>query len=133
MQRGPAFITINVIILALLGAAWRAGFFSMVGLFQWHEIAMLIALFTYASIGLVAAGLGKWQTATYIANGIPMWALTFTVLGLLMGAGSLKTLNPEEAASVFRELVFAIAPNGAGVLLMSWIRELAWWCAGEQA
>jgi hypothetical protein len=36
-------------------------------------------------------------------------------------------LTLQAMAAVFRNLAFPIVPNIAGVALMAWLREVAWW------
>jgi hypothetical protein len=125
----PRFVVTNVIILALLYAGWRLGVFNGFPALAPIELVMVGFLAVYAGFGAAAAFLGHWRTCAHIANSLPMWALSFTGLGLVLAVADLHTLTPEAMASVFRNLAFSIVPNIAGVALMAWLRELAWWCA----
>ncbi len=125
----PRFVVINVIILALLYAGWRLGVFDGFPALGPVELVMVGFLALYAAFGAGAAFLGNWRTCAHIANSLPMWALAFTGLGLVLAVADLHSLTPEAMASVFRNLAFSIVPNIAGVALMAWLRELAWWCA----
>lgn len=125
----PRFVVTNVVILALLYAGERLGIFAGFPALGPIEVVMVGFLAVYAAFGAGAAFLGHWATCAHIANSLPMWALTFTGLGLVLAVADLHTLTPEAMASVFRNLAFSIVPNIAGVALMAWLRELAWWCA----
>ncbi len=127
----PCFVVVNVMALAVGAAAWRAGLFAAVPALGADETAMLAGLAAYATVGFGAAFRGRWETARHIANGVPMWALGCTGLGMLLAVDRLHALTPAAMAEVFRNLAFAIAPNIAGVVLMAWLRELIWWCGGE--
>ncbi|HTU55748.1 MAG TPA: hypothetical protein VMF62_17425 [Acetobacteraceae bacterium] len=127
----PCFVIVNVMVLALGAAAWRAGLFAAVPALGAEETAMLAGLAAYAAVGFAAAFRGRWETARHIANGVPMWALGCTGLGMLLAVDGLRDLTPAAMAEVFRNLAFAISPNIAGVVLMAWLRELIWWCGGE--
>lgn len=113
-------------------AAWRAGFFAFAGTFALREIVMLAALVLYSVVGFFAAFRGRWKTAAHIANGTPMFALALTGLGMLLATLDLTELTPQALAQVFREMVLAISPNILGVLLLAWIRELAFWCGDAE-
>lgn len=126
------FVTFNVIALCLVFAAWRAGFFAFAGTFALREIVMLAALVLYSVVGFFAAFRGRWKTAAHIANGTPMFALALTGLGMLLATLDLTELTPQALAQVFREMVLAISPNILGVLLLAWIRELAFWCGDAE-
>ncbi len=125
----PRFIITNTVILALLYAGWRLGIFNGFPALGPFEAAMVGVLAVYAGFGAVAAFLGYWRTCAHIANSLPMWALAFTGLGLVLAVADLHSLTPEAMAVVFRNLAFSIMPNIAGVALMAWLRELAYWCA----
>jgi hypothetical protein len=131
-DRRPCFVVVNVMVLAVGAAAWRTGLFTAVLSLGADETAMLAGLAAYAAVGFGAAFCGRWETARHIANGVPMWALGCTGLGMLLAVDHLHALTPAAMAEVFRDLAFAIAPNIAGVMLMAWLRELIWWCGGEQ-
>ncbi len=93
---------------------------------------MLAALVLYSLIGFWAAFNGRWKTAAHIANGTPMFALAMTGLGMLLATLDLTELTPQALAQVFREMVLAISPNILGVLLLAWVRELAYWCGDAE-
>jgi hypothetical protein len=131
-DRWPCLVVVNVMVLAVGAAAWRTGLFAAVPSLGADEAAMLAGLAAYAAFGFGAAFCGRWETARHIANGVPMWALGCTGLGMLLAVDRLHALTPAAMAEVFRNLAFAIAPNIAGVMLMAWLRELIWWCGGEQ-
>lgn len=124
-------IILNVMLVAVGIAAWRDGYFSAFGLLGWQEIAMLVALGAYAAVGLGAAWRGRWETVARVANALPAWGLAFTGVGLLLAAAGLHSLTPDALSQVFRELVFAVAPNIVGVLGFSWLTALANWAAGR--
>lgn len=125
----PRFVVTNVIVAALVYAAWRLGVFAGFPALAPVEIVMVGFLVAYAAIGAIAAFLGNWRTCAHIANSLPMWALAFTGLGLVLAVAGLNSLTPDAMAVVFRNLAYAIVPNIVGVALMAWLRELAWWCA----
>ncbi|MGH7210666.1 MAG: hypothetical protein ACREF1_04305 [Acetobacteraceae bacterium] len=125
----PRFVVTNVVIAALLYAAWRFGVFVGFPTLGPAELAMVGFLAVYAAFGAAVAFMGNWRTCAHIANSLPMWALTFTGLGLVLAVADLHSLTPEAMAVVFRNLAYAIIPNIVGVALMAWLRELAWWCA----
>ena len=126
------FVTLNLIAVCLLFAAWRAGFFAFAATFAIREIVMLAALVLYSMVGFWAAFRGRWKTAAHIANGTPMFALALTGLGMLLATLDLTELTPQALAQVFREMVLAISPNILGVLLLAWVRELAFWCGDAE-
>lgn len=128
----PKFITLNLIGLALIFAAWRAGFFAFSGTFTVREVVMLAALMLYSAAGFWAAFRGRWGAAAHIANGTPMFALAMTGLGMLLATLDLTELTPQALAQVFREMVLAISPNILGVFLLAWLRELAFWCGDAE-
>ncbi len=127
----PRLVVLNVMLVAIGIAAWRGGYLSAFGLLGWQEIAMLAALGAYAAVGLGAAWCRRWDTVRRVANALPAWGLAFTGVGLLLAAAGLHSLTPAALSSVFRELVFAVAPNIAGVLGFAWLTALANWAAGE--
>ncbi|MGH7660808.1 MAG: hypothetical protein ACRENA_07840 [Vulcanimicrobiaceae bacterium] len=128
----PRFITLNLIGLCVLFAAWRTGFFQFSSAFTPREVAMLAALVLYSLAGFLAAFRGRWKAAGHIANGTPMFALAMTGLGMLLATLDLTELTPQALAQVFREMVLAISPNILGVFLLAWLRELAFWCGGAE-
>ncbi|HEY5300106.1 MAG TPA: hypothetical protein VIJ55_05465 [Acetobacteraceae bacterium] len=125
----PRFVVTNVVVAALAYAAWRFGVFTGFPALGRVEIVMVGFLAAYAALGAAAAFMGNWRTCAHIANSLPMWALTFTGLGLVLAVADLHSLTPEAMAVVFRNLAYSIIPNIVGVALMAWLRELAWWCA----
>lgn len=132
MNMRPRFVIVNVTVVALGVAAWLSGWFDgFVGLHR-AEWAMLAFLAAYFAVGLRAAWHCDWTLARHIANGLPMWALGFTGLGLVMAVSGLTALTPDALATVFKNLVLAIVPNFVGVLLLVWLREIAHWCGGEE-
>jgi hypothetical protein len=124
----PKFVALNLIALCLCVAAWRAGFFAFFDTFTAREVAMLVALTLYSFLGFVAAFLGRWNIAAHVANGLPIFALAMTGIGMLLATLGLDALTPQALAHVFRDMVLAISPNILGVLLMAWLRELMFWC-----
>lgn len=132
MGARPKFIVLNVMILCVGFAAWRAGFFAFSGTFAPREVALLVVLVIYSSIGFGAAFAGRWNVAAHIANGTPMFALAMTGLGMLLATLDLKELTPQALAQVFHDMVLAIAPNVLGVFLLAWLRELTFWCGDAE-
>jgi hypothetical protein len=128
----PRFAVLNAMMLAVGVAAWRLGLCAAVPALGRAEAIMLGALAAYAAVGFAAAFAGRWEIARHVANGVPMWALGCTGLGMLLAVDGVHALTPAAMAGVFRDLAFAISPNVAGVVLMAWLRELVWWCGGEE-
>lgn len=126
------FVVVNVMMLAVLIAAWRIGMFGAVPALGEIEIVMLAALACYGSVGFAAAFAGRWESARHLANGIPMWGMAFTGLGMLLAVTHLRSLTPDGLSAVFRDFVFAISPNVLAVALMAWLREVLWWCHGAE-
>lgn len=125
----PRFVITNVIVLALFYAGWRMGLLNGFPALGPLECAMVGVLVVYGAVGAGAAFFGNWRTCAHIANSLPMWALAFTGLGLVLAVAGLNSLTPSAMAVVFRNLAYAIVPNIVGVALMAWLREIAWWCA----
>lgn len=128
----PRFVIVNAVALALCAAAWQAGWLDGLTALTGAEWTMLGFLLAYFSIGLVAAFRCDWKLVGHIANGLPMWALGFTGLGLVMAVAGLTAMTPEMLLSVFRHLALAIVPNVFGVLLMVWLREIAFWSGDRE-
>lgn len=128
----PRFLIVNTALGTLFAAAWYAGWLDGLSSMPAAEWAMLWFLAVYFAAGLGAAARGNWSLVRHLANGLPMWALGFTVLGLVMATSGLGSLTPEALASVFRHIVLALVPNGAAILLFVWLREIAHWCGGEE-
>lgn len=120
-----------MMLLAVGVAAWRAGYLGAFELLGWHEGVLLALLGAYTAIGLGAAWCGRWDVVRRIANALPAWGLAFTGVGLLLAAAGLHSLTPAALSAVFRELVFAVAPNIVGVLGFAWLTVLANWAAAE--
>lgn len=127
----PRFIILNVMLLAVGIAAWRAGYLAAFELLGWQEGVLLALLGAYTAVGLGAAWCGRWDTVRRVANALPAWGLAFTGVGLLLAAAGLHSLTPAALSVVFRALVFAVAPNIIGVLGFAWLTMLANWAAGE--
>lgn len=128
----PRFVIVNAIAIALTAAAWQAGWLEGLAALTGAEWAMLAFLGVYFSVGLAAAFRRDWSLVGHIANGLPMWALGFTGLGLVMAVAGLKAMTPETLLTVFRHLALAIVPNVFGVLLMVWLREIAFWSGDRE-
>lgn len=130
-QTRPRLVILNVMLLAVGIAIWRAGYLSAFGSLDWKEGAFLVALGAYTAVGLGAAWRGRWDSVRRIANALPAWGLAFTGIGLLLAATDLHALTPEALSHVFRALVLAVAPNIVGVLGFAWLTLLANWAADE--
>ncbi len=128
----PRFVIVNAVAITLAGAAWHAGWLDGLSALTNAEWAMLAFLGIYFSIGLAAALRRDWRLVGHIANGLPMWALGFTGLGLVMAVAGLTAMTPETLLTVFRHLALAIVPNIFGVLLMVWLREIAFWSGDRE-
>ncbi len=128
----PRFVIVNAVALTLAAAAWHAGWLDGLSALTGAEWAMLAFLGAYFSVGLVAALRRDWRLVGHIANGLPMWALGFTGLGLVMAVTGITAMTPETLLAVFRHLALAIVPNVFGVLLMVWLREIAFWSGDRE-
>ena len=128
----PRFVIVNVIAVALVGAAWQAGWLTGLAGLGAAEWAMLAFLGLYFGVGLAGAVGGNWRLVGHIADGLPMWALGFTGLGLVMAVAGLTSMTPETLLAVFRHLALAIVPNVFGVLLMIWLREISYWSGPDE-
>lgn len=126
----PRFVVLHAMLLAIGIAAWRGGYLDAFGSLGWQEAALLAVLGAYTAVGLGAAWRGQWETVRRVANALPAWGLAFTGIGLLLAAAGLHSLTPAALSSVFRALVFAVAPNIVGVLGFAWLTVLANWAAG---
>lgn len=127
----PRLIILNVMLLAVGIAAWRAGYLAAFELLGWQESLLLALLGAYTAVGFGAAWCGRWDTVRRVANALPAWGLAFTGVGLLLAAAGLHSLTPAALSAVFRSLVFAVAPNIVGVLGFAWLTMLANWAAGQ--
>jgi hypothetical protein len=126
------FVIVNAAMLGVGFGFWRAGIFAPAGDFPAVEYMLLGVLALYGLAGFAAGLAGAWETLAFIANGAPMWGLALTGLGMLLAVGDLHSLEPGALVEVFRRLVFSLPPNILAILLMTWLRELRWWCAGEE-
>jgi hypothetical protein len=126
------FIIVHVTIAAVVFALWRAGALASLPKLSWVEVVLLGCLLLYALPGFIAAIQRKWTVVRHIGNGVPMWAICFTVLGLILTVTSIKDMTPESLTSAFRNIILSLAPNLLGMLLMNWLRELAWWLGHEE-
>jgi hypothetical protein len=99
---------------------------------NWAEIFLLGCLVLYALPGFIAVTQQNWKVVKHIGNGVPMWAICFTVLGLILTVTSIKDMTPESLTNAFRNIILSLAPNLVGMLLMNWLRELAWWLGHEE-
>lgn len=126
------FIVINAIMITLMIGAtlgnWFVGLFSL----GYTELIMASFLFIYFMGGVIASFRHKWNIVRHIANGLPMWALAFTGLGIINAAVGLTGTSTEQLVEVFKNLALAIAPNILGILFMVWLREVALWCGYEE-
>lgn len=126
------FIIANTMLISLLVSAWWSNFFSGVFSLDRIELAMISFLFLYFFVGIICSWTKKWNIVRHIANGLPMWALTFTGIGIINAAIQLTSANTDTLIFVFKHLALAISPNIVGVFLMVWLREIALWCANEE-
>jgi hypothetical protein len=126
------FIVIHVTIFAVVFALWRAGVLASLPMLNREEFFLLGCLVLYAIPGFVAVTQQNWATAKHIGNGVPMWAICFTVLGLILTVASIKDMTPESLTIAFRNIILSLSPNLLGMLLMNWLRELAWWLGREE-
>ena len=124
------FLVFNSFMVCLLFLAWYCGLFAAIYSLCSYEYILLAALCVYASVGFVAAAKQKWSVVDHVANGIPMWALAATGLGM-----SLSVFTISNAAvsliPIFKTIALSIVPNILGIALMAWLREVAYWCGNE--
>lgn len=128
MNPKPKFVIMNASLAGLTYAAWHLGFFAGFPSLGLTETAMIWCLVAYALFGAAMAFRGRWDACAHVANSLPMIALGFTGLGLILAAAQIHDLTPTALAVVFQSLAFSIAPNVVGVALMVWLRTLAWYC-----
>lgn len=126
-------VVLHVMLLALLIAAWRGGLLWPFALLGGKEIVLLALLGAYFAVGLGAAWRGHWDHVDRVANALPAWGLAFTGIGLLLAAAGLHSLTPAALSSVFRELVFAIAPNICAVAGYAWLTVISNWTPNKDA
>jgi hypothetical protein len=126
------FIIINTMILSLIFGFWRLGLLDGFPQLAYSELIMVGLLCIYSIPGFVAAFRGNFDHARFVANSIPIWALGFTVLGMLLAVSQITSFTPDVIGMVFKNLAYAITPNMIGVILMAWIRELSYYCGGEE-
>jgi hypothetical protein len=126
------FVVIHVTIAAVAFALWRTGAFGSLPLPDREEIFLLGCLVLYSIPGFIAVSQRNWAVVKHIGNGVPMWAICFTVLGLILTVASIKDMTPDSLTNAFRNIILALAPNLLGMLLMNWLRELAWWLGREE-
>jgi hypothetical protein len=116
----------------LVIAGFAIGLFAAIPSLILTEKLMLGLLVAITVFGLLLGFGHRWDSASHIANTLPMLGLAFTGLGLLNAVASMGALTPDALASVFRELGYAIAPNIMAVFGMWWIKVVGWWAAGEE-
>jgi hypothetical protein len=126
------FIVIHVTIAAITFALWRGGALASFPALNVEETVLLSCLVLYAIPGFIAVFQRKWAVVKHIGNGVPMWAICFTVLGLILTVASIKDMTPDSLTGAFRNIILSLAPNLVGMLLMNWLRELAWWLGREE-
>lgn len=124
------FVAVNVFIIAIIVLLWLKGFWQALPAFPPYELVMIAILGAYFSLGMALVVLDR-NTAAHIANSLPILALGFTGLSLVIAVGNLHAVNPAALAVIFHELAYAIAPNIAGVLMMAWLREVMWFAYRE--
>jgi len=126
------FIIINTMLLTLMGVAFWANFltgFLMLSVMEYFMIGFLSVYFVF---GAFKAWREDWVVVRHIANGLPMWALTFTGIGIISAAIGLTNTDTTTLLTVFKNLALAISPNVVGVFFMVWLREIAIWCGHEE-
>lgn len=126
------FIVVNTMLLSIVCVALWANFFAGFFILNKMEYAMIGFLFVYFLFGVIAAWRENWEVTRHIANGLPMWALTFTGIGIVNAAIGLTGTDTNTLLMVFKNLALAISPNIVGVFLMVWLREIALWCGNEE-
>lgn len=119
-------------IFALIFGFWRIGILDGFPQLNLTELVLIGLLFIYSIPGFISAFNANFIHAKFVANTIPMWALAFTVMGMLLAVSEITDFTPEIIGKVFKNLAFAITPNMIGVVLMAWIRELCYYMGGEE-
>ncbi len=133
MRSGPRLALVHLAALAALLGAWQAGLLdgAIAAAREPTEAMMLGALCLYAGWGMLAVLRGDWKVSRHVANGLPMWGLGCTGVGMVLAVSHLQGIDPGVMTQVFRQLAFAIMPNILAVVLMTWIREMMWWMSQE--
>lgn len=127
------FVIFNLALLALLICAGLLGLLSPFLLLGLKEWLMLGALGLYGALGAYFLALRhNIPAASHVHHSIPILALVFTGLGLLLAGSSFTSLDPGALAIIFKEMVSAISPNVLGVFLMVWLRETAFYLYGKE-
>jgi hypothetical protein len=93
---------------------------------------MIFGLFLYSGIGFIAAFFKKWSIVRHIANGIPMWALACTGLGMSLAIYYMGDISSDSLIPVFKTIALSIFPNIVGIFLLAWLREIAFWTGNEK-
>lgn len=119
-------------LISLLGSAWWANFLFGFSKLHMMEYVMILFLLAYFMVGIISSLFKKWEIVRHIANGLPMWALVFTGIGIINAAIGLSNTETDTLLIVFKNLALAISPNIVGVFLMIWLREIALWCGHEE-
>jgi len=119
-------------LISFIVSAWWANYFEGFTHLHITEYAMIIFLLLYFLFGVFASMRKNWFVVRHIANGLPMWSLVFTGIGIINAAIGLVNVETETLILVFKNLALAISPNVIGVFLMIWLREIALWCGHEE-
>lgn len=130
MTHRPRLIIVLVIFACLCVAAFMAGairFLGAVGTLEWGMIGALVAYFLF---GVRLCWRGDWHKVGFIANGLPVYALVFTTLGIVGAAA--HGIDQSHMAETFNQMLLALVPNAVGTFLMQVLRELAWRSAEEE-
>lgn len=99
------FAVLNLIGVALVGAAWAAGLlFKPYAVDSSGMCYLMTALF---AAGLIAVFRKDWQTVRWAGNALVYLGMVGTVLGLIMTVGNL-TVDKAQDFDSFKEIVTAI-------------------------
>lgn len=123
------FIFLTVCLIWLGGLLGLLDSFRVLGR---DEFLMLGGLGAYAALGLWGVFRRDFPMVSQVSHDLPILALVFTGLGLLLAINGLRELDQASMTVVFKQLGFAISPNVLGVGLMFWFRALCYWVAGER-
>jgi len=105
MPFGARFTVINLVGLALLGAAWAEGLLFKP--FTADTSGMCYLMTALFLAGLVAVYRQDWQTVRWAGNALVYLGMVGTVLGLIMTVSNL-TVDKAQDFDSFKEIVTAI-------------------------
>ena len=126
-------LTINLIGIALLAAAWFSGALGM--LLSIDRVHASAVVGTVVLIGLGYAWAGKWGTVFWIKESLPFLGLLGTTFGAILVVPEFKTMGADETAHwhVAGELIGALVSNLIAVAGYGWLRLVRRVCEPRHA